>query len=206
MDNVGKYIIDVSKWNGKDFDYKSLPTDILGVIIKCGEKDFYDSLVDLHTSKAKAAGLKVGYYYFFRDNHDPEVQANKFADYVTKNSPDLSDLGLPSVWCDWETISIDKEKSNAAVISFMETYEKRTATIPGLYSYTSFLNTHISKKYGPTFQTYKLWIAQYSGAPKKFNKIVWAFDDNLYLHQFTDKYLGGVLDCSIILKTSLYSS
>ena len=82
--------IDVSAHNG-DIDFEKVKSDgISFVIIKATEgEDHHDSKFDTNYDNARAAGLKVGAYHFFRKNTDGLNQAKNFLEMVGWRKLDL---------------------------------------------------------------------------------------------------------------------
>jgi lysozyme len=84
-------VCDVSKWNG-DVDFDQLRAEGFdGVFIRAGDGLVEDPRFQAFRNRARAAGLYVGFYWFFRPNLDWRAQAQKFLAVV---GGDRGDFGL----------------------------------------------------------------------------------------------------------------
>ena len=82
--------IDISSHNGDIDFYKVKNDDFSFVIIKASEgEDVLDSLFTTNYNRAKANGLKVGAYHYFRKNTDGINQAKNFVEAVGWRKLDL---------------------------------------------------------------------------------------------------------------------
>jgi len=130
--------------------------------------------------KARAAGLIVGYYHFFRTNVDPIKQAQSF---LSKVKPFLKEGDL-CVVCDYET---EDDKADGfdifEVALFLETVESSLNWIPWVYS------GHILKQAGKEYTVpkemarYPLWIAHYTNKSAPTVPAPWAKET---LWQYTE--------------------
>ena len=77
--------IDVSNWQG-NINFKSVKNEGIEVVyIKATEGDYFkDSYAKQNYERAKAEGLKVGFYHFFKPNKNAKRQANYFIDYLNE--------------------------------------------------------------------------------------------------------------------------
>jgi len=101
--------IDVSNHNGT-IDFDSVRDDNYQfVLIKASEgKTFKDPAFARHYGGARAAGLKVGAYHFFRKNRTGEEQAANFLDVIGNRTLDLPlVIDLEDDWGNGATTSYD---------------------------------------------------------------------------------------------------
>lgn len=193
--------IDISHHQGS-IDFKKVAADsqkIEFVIIKASQGvGFIDPEVGFNSNKAKAAGLRIGYYHFASLNStdvvkDSTDEANYFLG-VIKSLP-LPDLPLI---LDIETN--DKKLSPPDVFLWIQTF-LNVLKVNGhpdvvLYSYTPFLNDNLPSNH--SFGNIKLWIAGY----QKKVKIPkgWA---NYWLWQYTDKGKVNGINSNVDMNKSL---
>ena len=148
--------IDISKHNGK-IDWKEVAEDpsIKFVYIKATEGA---SIVDKHYERnlreARAAGLKVGSYHFFRGYKTAEEQFAIFSKNVKKEEQDL----LPMV--DVEEAGnrlVDRARLQNNLQAFMDLVKEEYGKYPLLYSQYHFYNERLA----PEFNRYYIFIARY---------------------------------------------
>lgn len=98
-----------------------------------------------------SAGMKVGFYHFFRAEDNQEEQAQAFFNQIKDKKMDI----LPIL--DVE-VTMGVNNVPDAVISFMEEFKKISGLDMILYSYPSFINQYLldSRLY-----KFPLWIADY---------------------------------------------
>jgi len=165
--------IDVSRWQGS-INYKSVKSaGIDFVIIKAGGSDagFYeDPLFKINYTGAKAAGLKVGAYYYvgskFQGTESGIVDAKKFIRILGKRSFEYP------VYVDVESTP-QKEKAGTtdAVISFCEYMESKNY-FTGIYG--SDVSTFQDRVQADRVSSYTWWIAGYGKEPSH-NYSVWQY-------------------------------
>lgn len=84
-------VCDISKWNG-DVNFEKLQEEgFEGVFIRAGDGYTEDPRFREFRQKARLAGLRVGFYWFFRPNLSWQAQAEKFLAVV---AGDRGDFGL----------------------------------------------------------------------------------------------------------------
>lgn len=174
--------IDVSEWqNPNYFDYaKAKKAGVEFVIIRVGGSKyvsgghFEDTYWKDHFKKAKAAGLKIGIYYFSQAKTTKEAksEANYFLDLYEKeiknnysNSTATKLLKLP-VYMDYEfaggsagrLYKIKKTTATSCAKKFCETVKSRGYK-PGIYANKNFLNDTIDSV--TLGESYDIWAAQY---------------------------------------------
>ncbi|MCR4854320.1 MAG: glycosyl hydrolase family 25 [Prevotella sp.] len=148
--------IDISKHQGR-INWKTVAQNrnIQFVYIKATEGA---SVVDKHYKKnlaeARAAGLRVGSYHFFRAYKSPEEQFRLFTKHVKKSQQDL----IPMV--DVEQTGnrqVSRQQLQKNLKRFMELMKKHYGKYPLLYSQYRFYN----EKLAPEFNRYFIFIARY---------------------------------------------
>lgn len=158
-------ILDVSRWQTK-VDWQIVKNEgVVGVYIKATDGLGKDPLYDQHKKNAKAAGLLVGSYHFFRPNRDLVAQA----DNVLKVVGQLGKGDLP--------IAIDVERDNSGVDGIEGTKDDIVATDAMMEHFANLIESRTGKRpimysYGPYFYSHKidvptcpLWIADYRNGP-----------------------------------------
>lgn len=161
-------IIDISKWQGKDIDFKAVKGDgVNKVYIKASEGvGSINTFVKIQAEGAKKEGLLIGYYHFASLNNknvlkDAVDEANYF-DSILKTLP-KSDLPL--------VLDIEENKSQLIrdevynwIKAFFAQLEKLGYTDYVIYSYTPFLNANLPMKHD--LGKIRLWIAAYTPTVK----------------------------------------
>lgn len=166
--NSGVLGIDVSKWNGS-IDWNAVKNSgVSYVIIRCGYRGsstgalIEDPKFASNIKGAKAAGLKVGVYFF--------SQAVNEAEAVEEASMALnlvSGYGLEyPVFLDVEASNgrgdaIDVETRTAVCKAFCATIQN-SGYKAGVYANTTWFTSKIN---AGSLTGYKIWLAQYASAP-----------------------------------------
>ena len=169
--------IDVSHWNG-DIDYKQVKSsgiDIVYIKATQGETSV-DSKFKQNATNAKAQGLLIGFYHFFKPSTEDSAK-KQAAHFIETTKPYPSDCKM----------ALDIESDNGLssnVLSnlskiFLDEVKRLSGLDVVLYTYTSFIKEHLQK----TLSSYPLWVAQY-GATTPSNNGVW---DNWVGFQFSEK-------------------
>lgn len=156
--------IDVSHWQSHINFEKVKEAGIEFVILKAGgsDKGFYkDSFFEEHYERAKAAGLKVGAYYFvghmFYGRVSGEADAMRFLEIIKDKQFDFP------VFVDIETTSpAHKDLATEAAISFCETMESAGYFV-GIYA--SDISGFKERLYLDRLRAYTMWVANYSREP-----------------------------------------
>lgn len=157
--------IDVSHYQGT-IDYEKVKNAGIQVVYtKATEGVTYkDPTLNANYENAKARGLKVGLYHFFRakDEDNAKQQAQFFADTIKGLDYDCR------LMLDLETTQgLDKDTlSNLAKI-FMDEVKRLTGKEVVLYTYTSFARNNITD----VLKDYPLWIAHYGVSTPGSNPI-----------------------------------
>jgi len=167
-----------------------------------------DALLDEHIGDAKAAGVIVGAYHFFRCSLDAKAQAEHFLKTVAHMPLDLPHC------LDWESSSADGiapsiQKMKAKI--WLDAVEKASGKVPVIYGGESHLR---SLALGPEFARYPLWLAHY-GVAESSLKIpqpwrwytMWQFTDagsvpGLAANHHVDSnyFAGSIEDLKVLCK------
>jgi lysozyme len=171
--------IDISNNNGNHIDFHKLKLAGIEIVyMKVSEGiSFKDPYVSTFYAKAKAEGLKVGFYHFFRVGKNTDTQAQLFVNTLNSFSAKADCLHM----CDVENdngfkASYISEQVNA----FITKVEKLTGKECGIYTYSAFAQQFFQS----TLTKYKLWIANYCGE----NKVPTCNPWSTYVgHQYSQK-------------------
>ena len=151
--------IDVSKHNGR-INWKTVARDknIKFVYIKATEgASVVDKRYKKNLREARAAGLKVGSYHFFRGYKSAKEQFALFSKHVKKSEQDL----LPMVDVEQAGNSqLSRQRLQKELRQFMELCKKHYGRYPLLYSQYRFYN----EKLAPEFNRHLIFIARYGTA------------------------------------------
>ncbi|MGL5347977.1 MAG: GH25 family lysozyme [Peptostreptococcaceae bacterium] len=169
--------IDVSHWNG-DIDYKQVKSsgiDIVYIKATQGETSV-DSKFKQNVTNAKAQGLLIGFYHFFKPSTEDSAK-KQAAHFVETTKPYPSDCRMAL------DIESDNGLSSDVLTNLSKVFLDEVKRLSGLdvvlYTYTSFIKEHLQK----TLSSYPLWIAQY-GATTPSNNGVW---DSWVGFQYSEK-------------------
>ena len=203
--------IDVSTWQGDNVDWKKLKAaGIDYVMIRAGFRGTgwegslnKDNRVDAYYAGAKAAGLKIGFYFYSQARTVAEAQEEaKLLMEIVKDF----DVDLPLV-CDWEYANksvnprvhgMTKRQITDCIKAFCKTVKA------GGYYAMAYMNNYVynSKVYIEEFAEYGIWYADYRNylnAPYRVD--MW---------QYTDKGkvsgIPGNVDLNVIfLENSIFA-
>lgn len=166
--NSGTLGIDVSKWNGS-IDWNAVKNSgVSYVIIRCGYRGsstgalIEDPKFASNIKGAKAAGLKVGVYFFSQAVN--EVEAVEEASMALNL---VSGYGLEyPIFLDVEASNgrgdaIDAATRTAVCQAFCATIQN-SGYKAGIYANTTWFTTKINVG---SLTNYKIWLAQYASAP-----------------------------------------
>lgn len=152
--------IDVSHWQG-EMDWSRANADFAfvraGSISTAGVL-YKDYRFDENADRAPSLG-PVGFYWFFRPEHDPEGQARYFADLIL-----TKEWKLPPV-CDVETHGgLTPGNVQASLKKFLDELERFVYTKPMIYTSPNAWRSYAG---APSWGLhYPLWLAHYtSGQP-----------------------------------------
>lgn len=171
--------IDVSKWN-KEIDWNAVKEDgVKFAIIRCGYRGsktgalVEDPYFKKNLEGAKAAGIKVGVYFFTQAV--TEIEAVEEASMVLSLTEGYS-LELP-IFIDTEGAggradSLNVEDRTAVCRAFCDTIESGGCRA-GIYASRNWYNTKIK---GAEFDKYVKWLAEYRKEPLYAGKYdIWQY-------------------------------
>ena len=147
---------DVSAAQGPSLDWSAIAaTDVRFAICKSTESTGYvDRTFSRNASCARAAGLAVGAYHFFRAERDPEQQAKSFHDVAS------GAVDLPPV-LDFESLhGVAPAEAAARAIAFVAATEEFWQRRCIVYSYVSFVQQLGRVAFAPLADR-PLWVAHY---------------------------------------------
>ena len=192
--------IDVSRWQGS-INFKSVKSaGIDFVIIKAGGSDagFYeDPMFKINYAGAKAAGLKVGAYYYvgskFQGTDNGIADAKKFIRILSKRSFEYP------VYVDVESTP-QKEKSGTtdAVLGFCEYMESKSFFV-GIYG--SDVSTFHDRVQAGRLINYTWWVAGYGKEPLH-NYSIWQYTSSGQVNGISTKVDRDIskTDFSVIVR------
>jgi lysozyme len=203
--------IDVYHGNG-DIDWKKVgAAGYQFAFLKASEGiTVADDHLETNRREAQEAGLRVGYYHFFRPNDSVEEQVKNFVTAVGK--PDANalrlvvDLEIPKIWKPYGV----KERVKM-IEDWCEGVRKELGTTPSIAVYGSpnFFSEILQN--APELAKYDLWIADYRGGepqvPKPWSN--WTFFQysehgkvpGITTEVDLDMYIGTDLDKAMGAKT-----
>lgn len=148
--------IDVSNWQGY-IDYRQVKESGIEVVyIKSSQgSNIKDAYFDINYEKAKANGLKVGFYHFLTatNTEEAEQEARFFASVIAGKQPDCK------LVMDYEVFGgVSIEASNNIAQVFLETVKRLTNKEVIVYSDLSNARDRFGREIA---DNYELWIAYY---------------------------------------------
>lgn len=170
--------VDISRHNGAVNYYKLKEDGIDFVILKAGGSDdgFYkDASFEDNYTRARAAGLHVGAYYFVGPGcvswYDGEADAKRFLECI-----DGKQFDYP-VYIDLESTSpSNKQGATEACRGFCD-YMQKQGYYVGIYA--SDISGFCDRLYVDRLAEYDKWVARYGSAPKYVkNYGIWQYSDN----------------------------
>lgn len=167
--------IDVSSYQ-HDIDWSATARDknIKFVYIKATEGATHTSRrYRRNIEHARAQGVKVGSYHFFRTTSSIQSQFNNFTRVVKLEEQDLLPLIDVETCKGWSA-----QMLRDSVKLFADMLEAHYGCRPMIYASSSFFNSYL----GATFADYPLFIARYAKSEPRLN-----FGANWILWQFTDR-------------------
>ena len=202
--------IDVSSWQGDNVNWKKLKAaGIDYVMIRAGFRGTTkgglnkDSRVDAYYAGAKAAGLKVGFYFYSQARTVAEAQEEaRYLMNIVKNF----EVDLPLV-CDWEyanqTVNprihgMSNRQITDCIKAFCQTVKE------GGYYAMAYMNNYVynSKVYVKELAEYGFWYADYHNylnAPYRVD--MWQYTDKGKLSG-----IPGYVDLNVIfLENSIFA-
>lgn len=158
-------VADVSFWQGEIDFLKMKDSGVRGVFIRAGQNIWIDRKFEVNWTKAKAARLPRGSYWFFDSRVKAEAQADLYSEVVKGD-----DGELPLV-VDYEENYRGKFSGWRNLYNFIERL-KRNNREKTIWIYTGYWYW---MKYGPLsnpaaltyFSHFPLWLASYTTNPKR---------------------------------------
>lgn len=175
--------IDVSSYQrGIDFG-QAKSAGIRVVYIKATEGNSYVNpyLNDFHR-QARLAGLRVGFYHYYRAGSGAITQAQRFSNIIAGFSYDC----LPALDVE-DTAGLDAGSLSAGIHTCLNEIAYLTGNRVMIYTYTNFARTNLVGSY---VSKYPLWIADYNGSGIPGDNPIW---DKWVGYQYSDSgNIGGV--------------
>ena len=103
--------------------------------------------------------MPVGFYWYFRPQHNPTAQADYFCDLIRDKY-----WRLPPVMDIESTGGLSQARVGDACAEFVSRVYERTDTWPIIYTRGYFWNDQVA--YRSVFDECDLWVARYTGRPK----------------------------------------
>ena len=157
--------IDISNWQGVVDFAKVKQNGIQVVYMKATEGNYYtDSYLNSNYNGAKAQGLLVGFYHFFRPSTESNAkdQAVYFVNALKGKNPDCR-LAL-----DLEVSGgLSRSELTSLAEVFLEEVKRLTNKEVVVYTYSHFAKTNINS----SLNIYPLWIAEYGVTTPQSNGI-----------------------------------
>lgn len=154
-----KFGIDVSKWNGKNFDFKKAKSEgVEFVIIRGAYSNRKDVLFDSYYNACKTLNMPIGVFLYSMAKNVTEARTE--ADNLINNVLKNKKFEYP-IYIDVEDktqAALGKNKLTEIIIAFCDTLEKAGYYV-GIYSGYNYLknNTNVSK-----LNKYDKWISQWA--------------------------------------------
>jgi len=153
-------LADISKWQG-DIDYEVFSNqDLSGVIVRAGSINhvtgipYTDYKFEINADKCAEHFKVLGFYWFWRANQDPTLQAQYFCDlikYKKWNLPLVADVEASN--------GIKPDLLRRRLKMFLDQVETLSDIRPIIYTRASFWNIAVGN---PSWaKNYLLWCARY---------------------------------------------
>ena len=190
--------VDISEFQ-QNIDFNKMKNDgIKAVIIRAGygrEVSQKDSMFESHYRNAKAAGLKIGvYWYSYADSvDDAEKEAKACLECIKNKSIDMPiyyDLE------DYSMVKLGKTKLTAIAERFCETIKKSNYRA-GVYANLNWFNNCLD--YDELKRKYSIWLAQYNSV-NELNCDIWQNSSTGKINGY-----GGNIDTNVIFNDSVFS-
>ncbi len=149
------YGVDVSKWQGS-IDWSAMAADgVVFAFVRVSDGTGYvDEYFDANWQGAKAQGIRVGAYQFFRPSQDPAAQAQLLLDKMGPLQPG----DLPPVLDVEVTEGLGGATIASAIQTWMDTVEGALGVKPIIYTSPGFWNGSVGSD---AFGAYPLWVAHW---------------------------------------------
>jgi GH25 family lysozyme M1 (1,4-beta-N-acetylmuramidase) len=186
--NMSLLVLDISKYNPIQ-DYKKAASAVDGVIIRCGYRGMStgklteDPMFAVHVQIFKAAGTKIGVYFFttaINENEGAEEAAFVYS-LIQKYNIDISfpvfiDSEMSNKDHSGRSDKLSKSERTIAVDAFCKKIQLLGYTA-GIYASDSWFNSMLDSN---MWKQYKLWVAKYSSSTPKYvhNYTGWQYTSN----------------------------
>ena len=190
--------VDISEFQ-QGINFNKMKNDgIKAVIIRAGygrETSQKDSMFESHYRNAKAAGLKIGvYWYSYADSvNDAEKEAKACLECIKSKSLDMP------IYYDLEDnsqVKLGKEKLTEIAERFCETIKKSNYRA-GVYANLNWFNNCLD--YDELKRKYSIWLAQYNSV-NELNCDIWQNSSTGKINGY-----GGNIDTNVIFNDSVFS-
>ena len=190
--------VDISEFQ-QGINFKKMKNDgIKAVIIRAGygrEVSQKDSMFESHYRNAKAAGLKIGvYWYSYADSvSDAEKEAKTCLECINNKSLDMP------IYYDLEDnsqIKLGKAKLTEIAERFCETI-KKSGYRAGVYANLNWFNNYLD--YDKLKKKYSIWLAQYNSV-NELNCDIWQNSSSGRVSGY-----NGRLDTNVIYNEDIFS-
>lgn len=190
--------VDISEFQ-QGINFNKMKNDgIKAVIIRAGygrESSQKDSMFESHYRNAKAAGLKIGvYWYSYADSAgDAEKEAKACLECINNKSLDMP------IYYDLEDNSqtkLGKTKLTEIAERFCETIKKSNYRA-GVYANLNWFNNYLD--YDKLKKKYSIWLAQYNSV-NELNCDIWQNGSTGKINGY-----GGNIDTNVIFNDSVFS-
>ena len=192
--------IDISSYQGNNINFNSVKADgIEAVIVKATESTTYTNMYfDSHTQGVINAGLKLGFYHFFRGNGIAE------ADYFCNTIAPYKDKMTIKPVIDVEVLVAD---INNQVLAFINRVKERLGVDCAIYSGAYFAGDYLTDN---RLTQYAFWIAHYGVASNQVAKRgIWSNID-IAGHQYSSEGsvsgISGNVDMNVLYDSMVISS
>jgi len=147
--------IDISRWQGGSIDFAAVKEAGYGIVyIRAGGGgDYTDPDFERNYTEAKAAGMKIGFYYYVdaATVSEADEQAAHFASLVKDKEPDCR----PAM--EYVMDGLDSAAVNELALAFLQKAEELSGF--AMCVYTNAYNA--GQVYSGAITAYPLWIAEY---------------------------------------------
>lgn len=177
--NLNKRGIDISNHNS-NVNYLDLKANGCEyAYIKATEgRTYQDPKTQLHYAGCKKAGIKTGFYHYFKSTSTPEDQAENFYNIIKKYDNNI--YAMLDVEEDWNGMSTN-------IVRFIKKWEQISKIPLGIYTYSGFLG-NFTQEAIKCIKDLPCWIANYRA---DFNGVKTGFFTNIVGWQNSDKGVIG---------------
>jgi lysozyme len=151
---------------------RSKPLEFSSFFLKATEGEtFVDKLYASNRAGAKAVGIPVGAYHFFRPKASTTAQINNFVKTVAKlqpgDLPPVLDIEVPE---DWKDIAVKARVQ--MILDWLTAVEKKLGVKPLVYINNPMARDELAS--AAELGNYKLWLAHYTDRPAPRVPAPWA--------------------------------